>query len=248
MLGEPATPARIVHRWLHSRTFYRLALILPVATFIDSIARLHNAQSFLVFAQKHAAPPGPTRTLLDMLVALVVYGPLAFACWDLGREQMTARRMGALWLAGLREVVRRAFARELTAPEEVLTKDSASHAPRDNRWAALAWSAPIAVLLPAFFEANLPQLRAPLPTVWLIGAGAIMGASIYLRRRAIAYLIDEPSPWAMFSGFKFLDESRYAEPGRVFVRLQKVCMFLLPVWWLGFGMLVITRLSAPVRP
>lgn len=248
MLGDPGTHVTPAHRWLRSRTFCRLALGAPVASIAYGIVRAHRGKMLLSVALHQAAPLGSTQALVGAMVALAVYGPLAVACWDLGREHTTARRMGFLWIAGLGDVLKRAFGREPTEADDVSAHEEASRTPGDNQWAALAWAAPIAVIVPTFFALSLPVLRTPLALGWLIGAGVIMASMMYFRRRAIPYLLDEPSPWAMFSRRRFLDASRYAEPGRVFIRRQTLSGWLLVVWWLGIGMLVMPHLTLAVKP
>jgi len=244
MLGDIGVRPASVRPWYRTRTFYRLAILLPVASIAFGIIRGHFSTHVGAAAQPRVPPLGSNRATLSFLAGLAILGPLGFASWDLGSQQTTARRMGHFWIAGLREVLRQAFGRVRTDAEIAAAQAAASDA-RDNPWAALAWAAPVAVLLPAFFLLAGSWLRTPLAIVWVVGAGVLMGSTIYFKRRAIAYLIDEPSPLAMFSGLRKLDTSRYAEPGRLFVRLQILTIILTMLWWLGFGAVVMTRLTPP---
>ena len=66
-----------------------------------------------------------------------------------------------------------------------------------------------------------------------------MGTTVYCRRRAMAYLRDEPtSSW--FREWRLLNPERYEERGRVFVRWQIAATILLPIWWLGGGATVMS--------
>ncbi|HEX6808931.1 MAG TPA: hypothetical protein VF118_13150 [Gemmatimonadaceae bacterium] len=244
MLGDTEVRPAFVRPWYRTRTFYRLAIALPVASIAFGIIRGHFTTHFVPPAQPRVPPLGSNQVTLSLLAGLAVWGPLGFASWDLGYQRTTARRMGYLWLAGLREVLRQAVGRVRTDAEIAAEQAAASDA-RDNAWAALAWSAPVAVIIPAFLLVAASWLRTPVLVAWVIGAGVLMGSTVYFRRRAIAYLVDEPSPWAMFGGFRKLDTSRYAERGRVFVRLQILSMILTAVWWLGVGAVVMTRFTPP---
>ncbi|HKV51185.1 MAG TPA: hypothetical protein VJO52_08310 [Gemmatimonadaceae bacterium] len=237
-----------MHPWYRSRTFYRLVLVAPVVTIVASIAPGHITERFSVSVEQHAAAMGSVQSLLGLLIGAAIYGPLVFACWDVGRENATARRMGYSLFVGLRDVVLLAFGRERAAAEPAGDLEPDSREPRDNPRAALMWAAPVAVLVPTLFAVAAPPLRTPLALAWLIGAGISMASSVYFRRRAIAYLLDEPSPWGFFSGLSRLDSSRYAEPGRVFVRRQIFSMFALMVWWLGVGILVLSHMSPTAKP
>ena len=219
MLGDPGVRPASVRPWYRTRTFYRLAIVLPVASIAFGIIRGHVAAHLAPPAQPRVPPLGSNQAMLSFLAALAVWGPLVFACWDLGYQQTTARRMGYLWFAGLRDVLRQAFGR-VTTDAEIAAAQAAASDTRDNPWAALGWAAPVAVLVPVFFLLVGSWLRTPLAIVWVVGAGILMGSTVYFKRRSIAYLVDEPSPLAMFSSFRKLDTSRYSERGRVFVRLQ----------------------------
>lgn len=80
-----------------------------------------------------------------------------------------------------------------------------------------------------------PDLRTTRALLWLGVTGLLFGSAAYCRRRAMAYLRQEPSRWDMFREWRLLNPARYDEQGRVFVRWQIVASVLLPVWWLGGG-------------
>lgn len=67
---------------------------------------------------------------------------------------------------------------------------------------------------------------------------------MYCRRRAIAYIRDEPNPWDVFREWRLLNAGRFDEPGRPFVRWQIRLMVVLPFWWLGGVALVLWMTGA----
>lgn len=209
MLGDPGVRPASVRPWYRTRTFYRVAILLPVASIAFGIIRGHVAPHLGPPAQPPVPRLGSHEATLAFTAALAVWGPLGFACWDLGYQQTTARRMGYFWFAGLREVLRQAFGRVRTDAEIAAAQAAASHT-RDNPWAAVAWAAPVAVFVPAFCLLVGSWLRTPLAVAWVVGAGILMGSTVYFKRRSIAYLVDEPSRLAVFSSFRKLDTSRYS--------------------------------------
>jgi hypothetical protein len=121
---------------------------------------------------------------------------------------------------------------------------SPSRAPQDNPRAALAWGTVAAIFVPVFFGAlGGPDLRSPLALVWLGGTGVWTGGMMHCRRRAIAYIRQEPGSWDMFREWRLLNTARYDEPGRLFVRWQIGLLAALPFWWLG-GALVLSAWRA----
>jgi hypothetical protein len=91
------------------------------------------------------------------------------------------------------------------------------------------------VLFPTFFLTAMPGLRTARGVIWLVGAGAAMGAGVYFNRRAIAYLQEEPRYWDILRQFRLLNPRRYQPAGRIFVRGQLISMVVLAFWWLVVG-------------
>ena len=105
---------------------------------------------------------------------------------------------------------------------------------RDNPRAALGWGLAVTVLVPTFFATvGWPDLRRQGALLWLCVTGLLMGVSAYCRRRARAYLRDEPDTWDKSREWRLLNPDRYEESGRVFVRCQIAMVILVLIWWTG---------------
>jgi hypothetical protein len=164
--------------------------------------------------------------------------PLIVTACVLGNRHTAARRLGFSFLVGLREVVGRARS---PRPTDRQRRVSFAHTPRDNARAALAWGMLVAIFVPLFFGGlGGPDLRTPLALVWLGGTGVLMGGMMYCRRRASAYIQQEPSSWDIFRAWRLLNPSRYEEQGRLFVRCQIGLLAVLPFWWLGGAAVVMS--------
>ena len=172
--------------------------------------------------------------LLTALLWLIALAPVTFAAWEIGRDHVAARRLGYELVVGFREVCRRAFT-STTRDSQVFHPEHFSRPPADRPGAAVVWGGVIAVLVPTFFASFSPDLRTARGLLWLGIAGLLMGLSMYCRRRAMAYLDDEPGRWDMFREWRLLNPDRYEPAGRIFVRWQIVVAILLPIWWLGGG-------------
>jgi hypothetical protein len=223
-----------------SPAFYRAVLVLPVLMLAYLAASGRFSAYWRAFANAPARPPSPemmTDSFVTALLWLAAVSPLLYAAWEIGREHTPGRRLNYGILIGLREVVRRATGR-VSAVAEREREIAFARPPADNPRAALAWGAVVGVLVPTFFASFAPFLRTPGALVWLAGTGLLIGASTYFRRRAMAYLREEPGRWDMFREWRLLNPARYDEAGRVFVRWQKIVSMLLPFWWLGGGMIV----------
>lgn len=237
----PDRPARMALP-RRSPVFYRIVLALPLGMGGYLLASGRFAEYARLFSPGAARAAGPDATaagFVTSLLWLAAVGPLLFAAWEIGREHTAARRLDyALWV-GLREVVRRAV-RTPDADAERESEAEFARPPEDRPGVALASGAAVALLLPAFFASFIPSFRTPLGLAWLLGAGVLMGIAMYCRRRAMAYLRDEPDRWDLFRNWRLMAPARYEAAGRRFVRGQIVASVLLPVWWLGGGALVLS--------
>lgn len=232
---------------VRSRGTYRATLALPVLALAYLLVSGRAAAYFArFFTSGRGAAPAPEAFRAAFTTAVVWIGatlPLVLCAWELGRQHTGARRRGYALLVGLREVWHHALGRAPSAARV----DAFARAPRDNPRRAFALGGGVTVFVPAFFLAGAPPLRSAAGVVWLAGTGAIMGSLAYCHWRAAAYLIEEPGRWDPFRGWRLLSPSRYAPPGRPFVRWQRIGSVLLPVWWLGGGALVMSAASGVVR-
>lgn len=225
-----------------SRGFYVGVLALPIVMLLYFVASGGMAEWF---GAGRGPRPSTSQDWSDFLTSLLWLGslaPLGFAAWEIGREHTAARRLNYVVVIGLREVVRRALGLADEASEREREEEFA-RPPRDNPRIALVWGLAVALLVPTFFAwFGWKDLRTPRMLLWLSGAGMLMGAITYCRRRAMAYLVDEPpSRWEdPFREWRLLNPDRYAEQGRVFVRWQIAVLLLLPIWWLGGGMVLLS--------
>jgi hypothetical protein len=225
-----------------SANFYRLVLALPVfmLVYLGLSGRVNSYWHAFVPISPRAVAPVNSTEFETGLLWLVSVSPLIFAAWEIGRHHTAARRLGYGLFVGLREVMLRAL-----RPGSVVALDAReaafSRPPRDNPIAALALAALITIVVPVFFASFSPDLRTLPALVWLIGAGVLMGAATYCRRRAMAYLRDEPGRWDVFGQWRLLNPDRYESGGHVFVRWQIIATVLMPIWWLGGGAVVLFR-------
>jgi len=177
---------------------------------------------------------------LTAVLWMLSVAPFLFAAWEIGRDYVAARRMGYELFVGIREVFRRAFGRASETSASALD-DRFARPPADNPGVAVVWGGIIAVLVPTFFASFSPDLRSTGGLVWLGVTGVLMGSMMYCRRRAMAYLRDEPGRWDLFREWRLLNTSRYDAAGRVFVRWQAGLAILIPIWWLGGGAMILSR-------
>ena len=223
---EEPRPPRVRPRWL-----YRVAFLLAAGDIMWSIAsgRLNYFRGF----SPGGTPPAP-EPVLATLAGMLCIAPLFLLAYDLGSQHTTARRLGnAIW-RGLVESWRVAWTRE--DPRERAYEFN--EAPDDDSAMALLMGFGVAAVFPTFFLTAAPPLRTTRGVIWLGGAGLLCGIMTYCYRRAAAYVKDDPSPWSLFRGWSRLNPARYSPEGRVFVRIQIVCMLVLMVWWLGGGALM----------
>jgi hypothetical protein len=218
--------------------FFRLVLALPLLM----LGYLLWSGRLFVYWQTFMRAELSAYAMVTAALWVVAVAPLIATAWTLGTEHTAARRLGYSLLVGLREVVERARGRR---PVGRKRSESFARAPKDNPRAALVWGTAVAVFVPLFFGAlGGPDLRTPLAVPWLGGAGVLMGGITYCRRRAIAYIRQEPSSWDVFREWRLLNTARYDEPGRLFVRWQIRLMAVLPFWWLAGGALVLSMTRA----
>ena len=225
--------------------FYRGVLALPLLMLGFLIASGRASAYWAMFSsavRERGAPQAVDMRdyFATVILWIVSILPLSFAAWEISREHTAARRFNYGAIVGLREVVRRAIGRESPAMAAQRAAEFA-RPPRDNPTAALVWGAAIAALVPVFFASFARELRTPGGLVWLGVTGMLMGAATYCRRRAMAYLLDEPRRFDLFREWRLLNPSRYTEAGRVFVRWQIAASLLLPVWWLGGGVVIMSQ-------
>jgi hypothetical protein len=220
-----------------SRTFYRVALGLPIAALLAFLATGRLQEYWRMFSFEN--PPSDAQFRFNLVTAFIwslATLPLLFAAWEIGRQHTASRRLGTGFLLGLRTVVRLALGRGPTA--EVVP--DFERPPADNPRTASRLAAATALLLPAFFLTFLPPLRTMPGVFWLLGAGVLMGLTVYGQRRAAAYLSNEPGRWDLLRPYRLFNPERYAPEGRRFVRLQIIATIILIFWWLGGGAFVMS--------
>ena len=218
--------------------FFQPVLALPLLM----LGYLLWSGRLFAYWQTFMAGDAPADVMLTAALWLGAVAPLIATAWALGVEQTAARRLGYPLIVGLREVVERARGRSPAGRQPI---ESFARAPKDNPRRALVWGTAVAVFVPLFFGGfGGSDLRTPLAVAWLGGTGLLMGGMMYCRRRAVAYIRDEPSPWDVFREWRLLNTARYDEPGRPFVRWQIRLMALLPFWWLGGGAFVLSMTGA----
>ncbi|HEY9428300.1 MAG TPA: hypothetical protein VIR34_14175 [Gemmatimonadaceae bacterium] len=224
-----------------SPTFYRLVLALPVLM-LGYLLASGRLAAYWHFFSPGSTPPTDSRIVMNGVITVLLWlgavAPLMYAAWEIGREHTAARRLNYTGVVGLREVVRRALGAE-RASEGHEREAAFARPPRDDPRVALAWGAIPVVMVPAFFSLAMPDLRTPRALVWLGVAGLLMGGFAYCRRRAVAYLVDEPARLDFFRAWRLLNPARYERHGRVFVRWQIALIALLPIWWVGVGPVIL---------
>jgi hypothetical protein len=221
-----------------SRMFYRIALGLPIAALLAFLVTGRFQEYWRMFSFEN--PPSDAAFSSNLATAFIwslATLPLLFAAWEIGRQHTASRRLGTGFLLGLRTVVRLALGRGPSAE----TIADFERAPGDNPRAAVAFGTGTAVLAPLFFLSFLPPLRTMPGVLWLLGAGVLMGLTVYGHRRAAAYLSNEPGRWDLFRPYRLLNPARYSPEGRRFVRLQIIATVTLAFWWLGVGAFVMSR-------
>ncbi|HJU69011.1 MAG TPA: hypothetical protein VJ650_12305 [Gemmatimonadaceae bacterium] len=221
-----------------SRAFYRTVLALPVVAMVGLLATGRLQAYFRMFSLDEGISAGEMKAAwITGFIWMLATVPLLFAAWEIGRQHTAGRRFDTSWLVGLRTVVRLAIGDDM--PPQILA--DFDRPARDDPKKALAIGGATAVFVPLFFTAVAPFLRTPAAILWLTGAGLIFGVMAYGHRRAVPYLIDEPGRWDVFRQFRLLNPARYHPAGRKFVRLQIIASVMLPFWWLGVGVWVMSR-------
>src|SRR5437868_1827790 len=196
-----------------SRAFYRAVLVLPVVVLLVLLGTGRFQAQWSGFSLQGPPRPEPTRDdFVTNIIWLLALAPLVFAAWEIGRHHAAARRLNLVLWIGLREVVRHAFGRKAT-PAQLEAYD---RPPRDRPGIALLLGGLTTVFIPGFFMSVSPALRSGAPAAWVIGAGVLMGGTIYCHRRAMAYLVDEPGRWDFFRQYRLLNPARYEPAGRRF--------------------------------
>ncbi len=237
-------PPRLRPRWL-----YRLAYVwagIGVAWILISGRLVSYFAAFFTIFKETARGTNPATIptsefnslSLTAGLWLVFITPLMLLAFDLGMQHAQARRVHTSLWRGLRETWRAAW-QHVQLDKMAL---EFARAPGDDSSAAILRGVGAAVLPFAFFL--FPQLRTVSGVVWISGVGILLGIMAYSHRRAAAYLSEEPSRWNILRQYNLLNPSRYEPAGRPFVRVQIVCLVLLPMWWLGGGVLVMSRLAA----
>lgn len=221
-----------------SPTFYRVTIAVALLGCGYVVASGRLAAYIRVFrdALSRSAPPEGDAFGDLMTTSLVWIGslaPLFYASWELGRQHVVGRRLGYASLVGLVYVFRIAFQGRLAAADT----QAFAGAPRDDVSRAALWALLLGGLAPVFFLAGLPSLRTPNGVLWLCVTGALIGAAEFFRRRAAAYLLDEPRD--VLRTYRLLNPARYEPRGRVFVKLQIAAMTALAFWWLGGGAVLV---------
>ena len=227
-------PVRVRPRW-----WYRAAYLWAAAGIGWLLLSGRLFSYFRVFVKPGEQPP-PANDMAFFFtgwVWILAIAPLLLLAYDLGSQHVEARRLNATIWRGLRETWRVAWQR--WQPGEMAADFSV--APDDDVAAAVLQGIALAAMPLALFLTVIPTLRTGPGIVWIGGAGLLLGVSGYCRRRAAAYLRDDPGSWSMFRQWSLLSTERYEPAGRPFVRAQFVCMILLPIWWLGGGVTVFAR-------
>jgi hypothetical protein len=208
-----------------SRAFYLIVILLPLAANAAFLASGQFGEYWSAFSRGQFPNGNYWEWALISAVSTI---PLFFVAWELGRRDKGARLLGYEAILGLRDVFLLAIGRD--RPPQVSVQS-----PRDRPVLALAMAAVFVVLIPTFFLTAMPGLRTARGVIWLVGAGAAMGAGVYFNRRAIAYLQEEPRYWDILRQFRLLNPRRYQPAGRIFVRGQLISMVVLALWWLVVG-------------
>jgi len=229
-----------------SAAFYRTVIAIPVLTLAYLVASGRFTSYFQLFASASRGR-GDVAAFNSGFVTGLLWvaslAPLTYAAWDLGREHVAARRLNYELLIGLREVWKRALGLH-DETDETARRTEFLRPPADRPVVALIWGLAVTLLVPTFFASFMPQLRTAPALIWLLGTGVLFGIGAYCRRRAAAYLLDEPGRWDLFREWRLLNSSRYDPAARPFVRAQVVVALVLPIWWLGGGALIMSLTAA----
>jgi hypothetical protein len=232
--SDQLPPIRVRPRW-----WYRTAYVWAgggIAWLLFS-GRLFSY--FRAFQKPLAQAPAEndSEMFLTAIVWLLAIGPLLLLAYDLGSQHIAARRLGTSIWRGLRESWRVAWQR--THPAEMAADFAVT--PDDDVAAAVLQGVAVGAMPLALFLGAIPSLRTVGGVVWIGGAGVLFGIITYCHRRAAAYLRDDPGSWNMFRQWSLMNVDRYEPAGRRFVRAQIVCTIILPIWWMGGGILVFLR-------
>lgn len=216
-----------------SPAFYRITVAVAAVGigYLVASGRLAAYMRFFRDFARSAAPPKDAfaEDMTTAFIWLACIAPLLYASWEIGRQHVRGRRLGHALLVGVVSVFRIALRGEL-APAQAR---AFAGAPSDRVSRAALWGGAVGVLVPAFFLTAAPSLRTSRAVLWLCVAGALIGGGEFFRRRAVAYLRDEPRD--LFRTYRLFNPARYEPRGRVFVKLQIVVMVALAVWWLAGG-------------
>jgi len=230
--SEQLPSIRVRPRW-----WYRAAYLWATVVVVWLLLSGRLFSYFRAFQKPlDQAPAGNDSELfLTAIVWLLAIAPLLLLAYDLGSQHIAARRLGTSIWRGLRETWRVAWQR--THPDEMAADFAVT--PDDDVAAAVFQGIAVGAMPLALFLGAMPSLRTEAGVVWIGGAGILFGLMAYCRRRAAAYLRDDPGSWSMFRQWSLLNVERYEPEGRRFVWAQIVCTVLLPIWWLGGGVLVV---------
>jgi hypothetical protein len=231
--SQPPPPPRLRPRWL-----YRAAYIWAGLGISWLLASGRLVSYFAAFRKPLQEPSADQTDLFaTALLWLLFIAPLLLLAFELGMQHTEARRLNTGLWRGLRESWRVAWQRPHLDEMAVEFAEK----PEDDVFMAVMYGVGIAAMPLVLFLGVIPGLRTVAGVIWVGGAGVLFGVSAYCHRRAAAYLRDDPGRWNMFRQWSLLNASRYEPAGRPFVRAQIVCAVLLPIWWLGGGVLVMSR-------
>ena len=111
--------------------------------------------------------------------------------------------------------------------------------PEDDVFVAILYGLTTGAMPLAVFLGTMPTLRTVPGVIWVGGTGVLFGVAAYCHCRAAPYLREEPGAWSLVREWRLLNSDRYEPGGRPFVRAQLISTILLPIWWLGGGIVVI---------
>jgi hypothetical protein len=229
-----------------STSFYRAVIAIPLLSLAYLIASGRFVAYFHLMASSTRGQVNVTdfdSAFVTSLIWVASVAPLMFAAWELGREHVAARRLNYELFIGLREVWRRARGVHTEASQD-LRAAAFLRAPADRPRVALTWGLLVTLFVPGFFASFIPWMRSGPGLTWLFGTGILFGIGTYCRRRAAAYLRDEPGRWDVFREWRLLNATRYEPTALPFVRAQIVVSIILPIWWLGGGILIMSLAPA----
>lgn len=219
-----------------SAAWYRVSFLLVLAGFVYSLLLGGWRQFFDLVAGRGFRAPGPEhwRATLVWLGSVL---PLLVLSIRLGVRSESARRLDLVVWKGLVAAWRLAWAD--AEPSDLA--DEFARPPEDDVAAAWRWGVVVGLTPLVLFLGLIETLRTTAGFVWVGGAGVLFGIASYNRRRARAYLRDEPGLFDPFRQWKLLSLARYDPAGHRFVQAEIICALILPIWWLGVGALVIGR-------